>query len=123
MFSPDGKWLLILSDNSLRIWNTVSQSENLSIRGSVFDAQFSPRGSWLAWLDASDNDRKVSLWNMSDSKPGPLINVGKVEGLEFANEHCLIVEDGRVPVFKNGSGLGLSRRKPPLRQASYRICV
>ena len=63
-FSPDGKWLATVQDTTIRLWNTESGAEQLTLKGhthSVSGVAFSRDGNRLA---TSSYDNTIRIWQL-----------------------------------------------------------
>ncbi|XGV96479.1 MAG: caspase family protein [Leptolyngbya sp. BL-A-14] len=101
-FSPDGKHLAAIAQNStsVQIWAVDSGERVLTLtglRGSVQQLTFSPNGDWVA---ASANN-EVRVWNAANGQPrATLRHVASVSSLSFS-------PDNRQLVTVSGTGVQL----------------
>ena len=69
-FSPDGKWIVMASDNNrARTWDAQTGnwiSEPLAHESAVNSASFSPDGKWVVTASSDDTAR---VWDAGTSKP------------------------------------------------------
>ncbi len=61
VFSPDGKWLAVAEEKTLKLRNAQTGDEILTIKGTAGGAVFSPDGKRLA---GTAEDRTVKLWDV-----------------------------------------------------------
>lgn len=95
-FSPDGKLILAVSDNSFTLWDSQSGRQILSVTGPTDQfsaAAFSPDGTMIATteqdhsVEALDAHTEVLLWGVKSGKIIHRIPVeGYGEGIAFSHD-------------------------------------
>ena len=77
-FSPDGKWILTLSDNNImRVWDAQSGQPHTDLKRHIDAAQFSLDGKRIVTA-SEDEDSTAQVWDAQTGRP--LTDPMKLEG-------------------------------------------
>jgi len=111
-FSSDGKWLAVLRESSVAVWDAVAQRQiaKLPAYGGPKAVAFSPRGNLLAWGREDTNGTPgVSLRDVSTQQDmASLPHSDRVVSLAFAPDvkaMATLAYDGTVRVWDLESAL------------------
>jgi eukaryotic-like serine/threonine-protein kinase len=95
-FSRDGRWMAVLSNSQVTVWDTASQQVALTLLGHTnwaTSVSFSPDGHRLA---TTSYDRTVKVWDLQAEEMGPVIAA--------ADEQVAYAPDSRRLVTAGSSG-------------------